>query len=194
MFEELRTGEFKDFNVQLVHGQMDREQRDASMEAFRSGEAQLLVSTTVIEVGVDVPNSSIMVICQAERFGLSQLHQLRGRIGRGRFQGYCFLFSEADSDDAATRLTAMERHTDGFKIAEVDFEIRGPGDVLGVRQSGQLPLRVASLVKDAELLTETRGVAFELVRSGEVDRPDFRKLKAIVLERFGRLLDLPESG
>lgn len=194
VFQELSMGEFKDFNVQLVHGQMDRDKRDAAMESFRSGEAQLLVSTTVIEVGVDVPNSTIMVICQAERFGLSQLHQLRGRIGRGRFQGYCFLFSEAESDDAGSRLTAMEQHTDGFKIAEVDFEIRGPGDVLGVRQSGQLPLRVASLVKDAELLAESREIALELVRSGEVDRPDFRSLKAIVLDRFGRLLDLPESG
>lgn len=194
VYQELSSGEFKEFNVQLVHGQMDRQQRDGSMEAFRSGEVQLLVSTTVIEVGVDVPNSSIMVICQAERFGLSQLHQLRGRIGRGRFQGYCFLFSQTDSEDAGSRLTAMERHTDGFKIAEVDFELRGPGDVLGVRQSGQLPLRVASLVKDAEILAESREIAFELVRSGEVDRPDFRSLKAIVLERFGRLLDLPESG
>ncbi|MFK7817748.1 MAG: ATP-dependent DNA helicase RecG [Planctomycetaceae bacterium] len=194
VFEDLRTGEFRDFNVSLVHGQMDREERNARMQAFRDGDVQVLVSTTVIEVGVDVPNSTIMIICEAERFGLSQLHQLRGRIGRGRFQGYCFLFSDAESVEANARLGAMEEHTDGFRIAEVDFEIRGPGDVLGVRQSGQLPLRVASLVRDAELLAETREVAFELVQSGKVDEPQFRPLKAIVIRRFGRLLDLPESG
>ena len=194
VFGELRTGEFQGFNVSLVHGQMDREERDQRMQAFRAGEVQLLVSTTVIEVGVDVPNSTIMIIQEAERFGLSQLHQLRGRIGRGRFQGYCFLFSKSDSDEAAKRLGAMEQYTDGFKIAETDFELRGPGDVLGVRQSGQLPLRVASLIRDAELLKEAREVAFDLVENGTVDLPEFRQLKAIVLQRFGRLLDLPESG
>lgn len=194
VYESLRTGEFQNHTVALVHGQMDREERNARMQAFRAGEVQVLVSTTVIEVGVDVPNSTIMIICEAERFGLSQLHQLRGRIGRGRFQGYCFLFSDAESPEASARLAAMEQHTDGFRIAEVDFEIRGPGDVLGVRQSGQLPLRFASLVRDAEVLAETREVAFELVRTARVDEPQFRPLKAIVLKRFGRLLDLPESG
>ena len=194
VFEDLRTGEFRDFNVSLVHGQMDRKERNSRMQAFRAGDVQVLVSTTVIEVGVDVPNSTVMIIHEAERFGLSQLHQLRGRIGRGRFQGYCFLFSESDSNDAATRLGAMEQHTDGFKIAEVDFQLRGPGDVLGVRQSGQLPLRVASLSRDRELLEEVRTVAFDLVETGKIDLPEFRPLKAIVLQRFGRLLDLPESG
>lgn len=194
VFEELRTGEFSDFVVGLVHGQMDREERNARMEAFRAGDVQVLVSTTVLEVGVDVPNSTIMVIREAERFGLSQLHQLRGRIGRGRFQGYCFMFSESDTPEATSRLSAMEQHTDGFEIAEVDFELRGPGDVLGVRQSGQLPLRFASLTKDAALLREARGVAFELVETGQIDEPEFRRLKAVVLHRFGRLLDLPESG
>ncbi len=194
VYEELRTGEFRDFEVGLVHGQMDREERNARMERFRSGELQLLVSTTVIEVGVDVPNSTVMVICEAERFGLSQLHQLRGRIGRGRFQGYCFLFSDSDTPEANARLAAMEQHTDGFQIAEVDFGLRGPGDVLGVRQSGQLPLRFASLIKDADVLAEARDVAFQLVETGDIDAAEFRPFKAIVLSRFGRLLDLPESG
>ena len=156
VYEELRTGEFRDFEVGLVHGQMDREERNARMERFRSGELQLLVSTTVIEVGVDVPNSTVMVICEAERFGLSQLHQLRGRIGRGRFQGYCFLFSDSDTPEANARLAAMEQHTDGFQIAEVDFGLRGPGDVLGVRQSGQLPLRFASPVSYTHLTLPTK--------------------------------------
>ena len=164
------------------------------MEKFRAGDADVLVSTTVIEVGVDVPNATLMLICNAERFGLSQLHQLRGRIGRGRFQGYCFLQSDAQTPEAEARLEALQQHTDGFRIAETDFELRGPGDVLGVKQSGQLPLRVASLVRDAAVLGEARKVAFELVGSGQIDGTDFASLKSIVLSRFGRLMELPESG
>src|SRR5690606_15040152 len=141
-----------EFNVCLVHGQMDRKQKADVMDAFRAGDVQVLVSTTVIEVGVDVPNATLMIIHKAERFGLSQLHQLRGRIGRGKFQGYCFLFSDADAPDAVKRLTALEQTADGFKIAEVDVELRGPGDVLGTRQHGDLPLNVADLHRDGEIL------------------------------------------
>ncbi len=194
VFAELSSGEFKDFRVELVHGQMARDERSLRMEKFRAGDADVLVSTTVIEVGVDVPNATLMLICNAERFGLSQLHQLRGRIGRGRFQGYCFLQSDAQTPEAEARLEALQQHTDGFRIAETDFELRGPGDVLGVKQSGQLPLRVASLVRDAAVLGEARKVAFELVGSGQIDGTDFASLKSIVLSRFGRLMELPESG
>jgi ATP-dependent DNA helicase RecG len=135
-----------------------------------------------------------MVIYQAERFGLSQLHQLRGRIGRGRFQSYCFLFSDSDAADAVQRLSAMEETADGFQIAESDFQLRGPGDVLGTRQHGDMPLRVADLVRDQEILDEARAAAFELVRSGEFDQEQFAPLKIQVLERFRRLMDLPQSG
>ena len=164
------------------------------MRQFRDGELDVLVSTTVIEVGVDVPNATLMVVLQAERFGLSQLHQLRGRVGRGRFQGYCFLFSESTEGDAVARLTALERSANGFEIAEQDFQLRGPGDVLGTRQHGDLPLRVADLVRDAGILQQARDAAFELVDRGRIDDVEFAPLKQRVLERFGKLFDLPQSG
>lgn len=194
VFRQLRDGELKDFKVGLVHGRMDRQQKADAMEAFRAGEIQALVSTTVIEVGVDVPNATVIVIQQAERFGLSQLHQLRGRVGRGKYQGYCFLFSDASAPDVVTRLTALEKNTDGFKIAEADFELRGPGDILGTRQHGALPLKVADLLRDQELVEETRNVAFELVGSGEFDQSQFGPLKQQVLDRFGMLMELSHTG
>ena len=167
VFKVLSAGELRDFEVGLIHGQVESNRKTAVMEAFRQGRIQVLVSTTVVEVGVDVPNATIMVIDEAHRFGLSQLHQLRGRVSRGKFQGYCFLFSDSDSPEALRRLTALENIADGFQIAEEDFEIRGPGDVLGTRQHGELPLRVADLVRDASVLTEARTCAFDLVKSGE---------------------------
>lgn len=193
-FVDLQKGELEGLRLGLVHGRMDRDRRLETMEDFRHGNLDVLVSTTVIEVGVDVPNATLMVILQAERFGLSQLHQLRGRVARGKYQGYCFLVSEADAADASTRLTVLEQTSDGFKIAEADFELRGPGDVLGTRQHGELPLRVADLVRDREILEESRKTAFELVQSGRIDAPEFAPLKLRVLDRFGKLMDLPRSG
>jgi ATP-dependent DNA helicase RecG len=195
--DELARGELADFSVGLVHGRLDSAEKERVVADFRKGAIRVLVSTTVIEVGIDVPNATLMVILHANRFGLSQLHQLRGRIGRGRHQGYCLLFTEpADdaTDDANERLAAMERTADGFEIAETDFAIRGPGDVLGTRQSGELPLRVADLVRDAKVLDEARQHAFDLVETGTFDGPDFAPLKVRVLERFGHLMDLPRSG
>ncbi len=196
VYEQLRSGELADFQVGLVHGQLDRQVKANAMDAFREGETQVLVSTTVVEVGVDVPNATMMIINQAERFGLSQLHQLRGRIGRGRFQGYCFLFSDAETDEGNKRLTAMEQTTDGFRIAEADFELRGPGDILGTRQHGQMPLKVADLRRefDQKMLQETRKVAFRVVEDGEFDQPEFAPTKIRVLDRFGELMDLPQTG
>lgn len=190
----LARGDLQDFRLGLVHGQMDRDERANVMRQFRDGEFDVLVSTTVIEVGVDVPNATLMVVRQAERFGLSQLHQLRGRVGRGKFQGYCFLFSEATAADAMARLTALERTANGFEIAEQDFQLRGPGDVLGTRQHGDLPLRVADLARDTDILQQARDAAFTLVGSGRLDEPEFAPLKLKVLERFGKLFDLPQSG
>lgn len=194
LFADLKKNELKGFTVDLVHGRMSAQAKADAMDAFRTGETQALVSTTVIEVGVDVSNASVMVIQQAERFGLSQLHQLRGRIGRGRHQGFCFLFSDASSTDVVKRLSAMEKHTDGFRIAEVDFDLRGPGDILGSRQHGALPLRFGHLIKDRELVEETRQAAVELVKSGEFDGPLLAPLKTAVLDRFAELMDLPRSG
>jgi ATP-dependent DNA helicase RecG len=194
LYRQLKDGELKDIPIGIVHGRMDTQQKADAMDAFRTGETRALVSTTVIEVGVDVPNASIMVIQEAERFGLSQLHQLRGRVGRGSHQAYCFLFSDGTSPDVVKRLSAMEQHTDGFQIAEVDFEIRGPGDVLGTRQHGALPLRFADLLRDRKVLEEARESAFRLVDNGDFDSPEFAPLKVSVLDRFGDLMNLPRSG
>lgn len=194
VYRQLKNGELKDYRIGIVHGQMDRQLKANAMEAFRTGETQILVSTTVVEVGVDVPNATIIVIQQAERFGLSQLHQLRGRVGRGQHQGYCFLFSDASAPEVVKRLQAMEKFSDGFQIAEADFELRGPGDILGTRQHGSLPLRVADLNRDRELVEEARDVAFALVDSGDFDQAGFVPLKIQVLDRFAQVMDLPRTG
>ncbi|MBL8851484.1 MAG: ATP-dependent DNA helicase RecG [Planctomycetaceae bacterium] len=194
VYEYLQRTELSDFRLGLAHGQMDRRERAEIMDRFRDGELDGLVATTVVEVGVDVPNATLMVILQAERFGLAQLHQLRGRVARGSHQGYCFLFSEATAEDAIERLGALEATSDGFSIAEKDFELRGPGDVLGTRQHGDLPLKVANPLHDAAILEEARPIAFELVNSGTLDSPEFAPLKLHVLERFASLFDLPQTG
>jgi len=194
VFRNLSAGELKDFRLGLAHGQMDRQRRAEVMDSFRGGETQVLVSTTVVEVGIDVPNATLMIIQQAHLFGLSQLHQLRGRIARGKHQGYCFLLSDAVAPDAVRRLSAVEQSSDGFRIAEVDFELRGPGDVLGVKQHGELPLQVADLVRDRAILEEARERAFHIVEQGEIDQPEFAPLKIHVLERFGRLMDFGQTG
>jgi len=194
VFQQLRRRQLREFSVGLVHGQMDRDLKNRTMDEFRHGEIQVLVSTTVIEVGVDVPNATLMVVLQAERFGLSQLHQLRGRIARGSFQGYCFLFSDSETDEAGKRLWALESTTDGFQIAETDFELRGPGDVLGSRQHGDLPLKVADIRRDVKILNEARTAAFSLVDGGDVDTEDYVALRQRVLDRFGEWLNLPQTG
>lgn len=193
-YRELQNTELRGFRVGMVHGQLDRDVKAQQMADFRAGQIQALVSTTVIEVGVDVPNANLMVIFQAERFGLSQLHQLRGRIGRGEFQGYCFLFTETDKPEAVQRLVALETSTNGFEIAEADFRLRGPGDILGTRQHGNLPLRVADLLRDQTVLEEARSVAFQLVNSGRLDQPEFAMLKIRVLDRFETPMELVRSG
>lgn len=193
-FAKLSIGELKGFRVALVHGRMPREERAQTMTRFRDGEIQALISTTVIEVGVDVPNATLMAIFHAERFGLSQLHQLRGRVGRGKFQGYCFLFSDNDDPDALRRLHAVEHSTNGFQIAEADFELRGPGDVLGTRQHGELPLRFANIVRDQELLIEARNTAHDTIDRGTIDTAEYAPLKLRVLDRFAQLMDLPQTG
>jgi ATP-dependent DNA helicase RecG len=194
VFQELQAGELRGFRLGLVHGRVDRDERTATMEAFRRGEIQALVATTVVEVGVDVPNATLMIVLGAERYGLSQLHQLRGRIGRGQFPGYCFLFSETETAEATARLAAMESTSSGFEIAEADFQLRGPGDVLGLAQHGDLPLRVADLVRDQAALADARAAAFDLVASNTVDAPEFAALKRTVIDRFGKLFDIVGSG
>lgn len=193
-FEMLRKTELKGLRVDLLHGRMDRDQRHFVMDRFREHEIDVLVSTTVIEVGVNVPNATLMYIQQAENFGLAQLHQLRGRICRGSYQGYCFLQSTAETPEALARLEAMEQSSDGFVLAEKDAELRGPGDVLGLKQSGALPLRCAHPVRDLKTLQIARKMAHDLVRTGELENPEYSELKRIVLARFAHVLDLPQTG
>ena len=193
-WQRLGENELAGISIGLVHGRLDIDEKTAAMQDFRDGRTRVLVATTVVEVGVDVPNATLMVVHQAERFGLSQLHQLRGRIGRGSYQGYCFLMAGRQAETAAARLEVLDQHADGFSVAEADFLLRGPGDVLGVRQHGELPLRVADLVKDRELLEETRAIAFDLVRTGEVDGDEAGPLRRRVQERFGELMELPQTG
>lgn len=152
------------YRVSIVHGKMKTEARDYEMEQFIKGNTQIMVATTVIEVGVNVPNASIMVIESAERFGLSQLHQLRGRVGRGADQSYCILMTGLKvSADSKTRLETMVRTNDGFEIAEVDLKLRGPGDISGTQQSGALNMKIADLMKDQQVLAAAREKALEIL-------------------------------
>src|SRR5262249_5631312 len=164
MAEHLQEEVFPNFRIGLIHGRMRQEEKDQVMDEFRKGGSQILVATTVIEVGVDVANASIMLIEHAERFGLSQLHQLRGRVGRGQEQAYCILLaSSKQSTEARERLSIMEETNDGFKIAEKDLEIRGPGELMGTRQSGLPEFRLANIVRDRDFLELARSHADELL-------------------------------
>jgi len=155
-----------DYQIGIVHGRMKPEDKDYEMLRFANGDSQILVATTVIEVGVNVPNASVMIIESAERFGLSQLHQLRGRVGRGAEQSYCILMTGHKlSQDARTRLSTMVRSNDGFEIAEVDLELRGAGDIMGTRQSGDVALNLANLITDGPILSMAREAALRIIDS-----------------------------
>ena len=161
--KKLQTEVFPDLKVAFVHGKMKPREKDAVMTAFAAHETDILVSTTVIEVGVDVPNAAIMVIENAERFGLSQLHQLRGRVGRGKHQSYCILISDNKNEETKQRLKVMTKTADGFKIAEEDLRLRGPGDFFGERQHGLPGLRIADIGCDTKLLQEAQQAAEALL-------------------------------
>ncbi|MFK5925107.1 MAG: ATP-dependent DNA helicase RecG [Desulfuromusa sp.] len=187
---------FSEFNIGLIHGRMKTAEKDLVMNKFRHGDIQLLVSTTVIEVGVDVPNATVMMIEHADRFGLSQLHQLRGRVGRGADKSYCLLIpSEHYSDDARRRLRVMVETNDGFRIAEADLEIRGSGDFLGTRQAGLPDFRVASLLKDLQILEKARSEAFEYVKkTNQLSTADAEPIKRELIRRWGGRLALAGIG
>jgi ATP-dependent DNA helicase RecG len=191
--ERLASEIFPEFKVGLLHGQMTAEQKDVVMAAFRARQADILVSTTVIEVGVDVPNASVMVIENAERFGLSQLHQLRGRVGRGAAQSFCYLISSTRSETTAQRLSIMEATNDGFVIAEQDLALRGPGEFLGTRQSGLPDMKAADLTQDTLLLERARDTARTLLAQDPgLDR--YPLLKADLFRYFRANLSFLEVG
>jgi len=185
---------FPELRVDLVHGRLDAAQRNAAMARFEHGETQVLVSTTVVEVGVDVPRATLMIIEHAERFGLAQLHQLRGRVGRGATPGTCVMVARGATEDSEARLRAILETTDGFAIAEKDLRIRGPGEFLGTRQHGRLPdLRIADLVRDARLISVAREVALSTVRRDPGLQRDSGLARA-VRARWGERLALVDVG
>ena len=167
---------FRGHEVGLLHGQMKPEEKEEVMTRFRDNEIQVLVATTVVEVGVDVPNANLMVIYNAERFGLAQLHQLRGRIGRGEHRSYCILVTDGKSEDALGKLRVLEETGDGFKIAEQDLALRGPGEVLGTAQSGLSDLRFTEFLADTGLIREARALA-EALLERDPDLEDYPELR-----------------
>ena len=192
VFEQLRTGPLADYRVELLHGRMSTEDKNATMRKFAQGRTQVLVSTTVIEVGIDVPNATLMTILGAERFGLTQLHQLRGRVARGSQAGHVCLFTDADgSPQEIERLRVLESTSDGFAIAEADFRLRGPGDLFGKRQSGMPSMRIADLIRDESMVVIAREIAQELIDADpELEAASMARLRSQVLKRYGQVLML----
>jgi ATP-dependent DNA helicase RecG len=196
MADHLDREVFPDLRVGLLHGRMTPQEKESVMASFKARELDILVSTTVIEVGIDVPNATVMVVEHAERFGLSQLHQLRGRVGRGAARSRCILMTTArPSEDGERRLRVMETTTDGFRIAEADLEIRGPGDFLGTRQSGMPDFRVANILRDGALLEQAREAAFGLLEQDpDLASPASIPLREELLRRWGQRLELGAIG
>jgi len=188
--ERLATEVFPDLKVELLHGRMRPKEKGIVMDRFREGRTDVLISTTVIEVGVDVPNATVMLVENAERFGLAQLHQLRGRIGRGAHPGFCVLFDESDDQNlvARARIEAMVRTTDGFELADEDLRLRGEGTLFDTKQSGMPDLKLARLAEDVDLVKRARARAFSLI----AEDPSLEREPALLAElreRFDRSIE-----
>lgn len=195
LFEQLCSEELDEFRVGLLHGRMSSEEKKDTMQRFRRGNIQCLVATTLVEVGVDVPNANLMTIENAERFGLAQLHQLRGRVGRGKYPGFVCAYSPSDTPEARQRLDAFARTTNGFELAEIDFQLRGPGELFGTRQHGLPKLRVASLQEDMEILEIARHNAKALLEADpKLKADDLSLLRDRVQRRYGDRLQLGDVG
>jgi ATP-dependent DNA helicase RecG len=192
-YEHLSKEVFPDIAVGLMHGRLGAEEKEAVMQRFKEGHIKILVSTTVIEVGVDVPNATVMVVEQAERFGLSQLHQLRGRVGRGAEQSYCVLVTEKMSDTARERIRTLVESTDGFYISEMDLKLRGPGEFFGTKQSGLPSLRVANILRDGELLEIARREAVDFIARPPSEE-DLRRAVAYIRDHWQRRYGLVTVG
>jgi ATP-dependent DNA helicase RecG len=196
MAGHLQKDIFPDYKVGLIHGKMKEKEKTTVMKEFLANKVNILVATTVIEVGIDVPRASLMVIEHAERFGLSQLHQLRGRVGRRDIPSSCILLADYKcSADARKRLKVMEKTNDGFAIAEEDLVIRGPGDFLGTRQSGLPDFRIASIIRDARILNDAKEDAFQLAeRDPFLEKPEHIILRETLLWKWQGKLDLARTG
>jgi len=197
MYKDLSNQIFADLKVGLLHGRLDNDLKEQVMRRFQSGELNVLVATTVIEVGVDVPNATVMVIEHAERFGLSQLHQLRGRIGRGAAKSFCILMTGGKvSEEGERRLDAMVRTHDGFQIAELDLELRGPGEFFGTRQAGIPNFRVARLIRDRQILEAAKREASALLAgpSSEISQAEIDRALRHMRHRWQHSYGLVEVG
>lgn len=195
LLEHLANGELEEFRLEMLHGRMPPAEKDSVMQRFARHEIDVLIATTVVEVGVDVPNAVLMTIESGERFGLAQLHQLRGRISRGQHPGYLCVFANPATDASKERLQAFAGTTDGFELAEVDFQLRGPGDLFGWKQHGMPPLRIADLQRDGELLAKARQDAFSITDTDpNLAGAKWEKLRRMVMIRYGKSLDIGDLG
>ena len=189
-YVHLRDQVFSDYKVGYLHGRMKGPDKDAIMQAFQSGDLQVLVSTTVIEVGIDVAEATVMLVENAERFGLTQLHQLRGRVGRGQWPGQCFLVQRGGGEEAAERLAILERTADGFEIADEDLKLRGPGELFGGRQHGFDKMHLTSMVSDGPIIRAARQAAFSIVQlDPQLNRAEHRPLKQVLKQKYHHQLD-----
>mgnify|MGYP001491180058 FL=1 len=187
-YNYIKTHYFKKYNIGLIFGKMKNDDKDKVMESFKNGKMDIIVSTTVIEVGINVPNATIMVIENAERFGLAQLHQLRGRVGRGQHQSYCILISDTKNEIAKERLSFMTKNSDGFKIAEKDLELRGSGEILGVRQHGLPEFKLLDLLNDYEIIKDSKDAIAFLYKDNVINNDSYGKMVKQLNEKFQKVL------
>jgi ATP-dependent DNA helicase RecG len=194
-FKRLTEGPLAGLKLAMLHGRMTTEEKHATMTAFRDGQTNVLVATTVIEVGIDVPNATVMVIDNADQFGLSQLHQLRGRVGRGSELSYCILIGDGQGEIAKERLAVMTQTNNGFEIAERDLALRGPGEFFGTRQHGLPEFKLADITQELQLLQQAKEDALALLESDpRLRRPEHSKLRAALIQMFGDTLPLAQVG